>query len=1232
IALSATGATYNGEEQKPVVTVTFNGNALVADADYTIDWGEGAWTNAGTYTVKVTGQGNFSGEQTAEFTIGLAEVTVTAESKGKTYGDVDPVLTAKVEGMVNGESSADLITYTIVRDAGEVVGTYAITLSGASVQGNYSVSYVPGILSIAKATRNDVTVAMSGWTYGEAAASPAVSADFSAEGEPSIAYAVKKTGDYAESDWSVTRPSTAGTYVVRATVAETSNYVGGSATAEFTIAPAAIQVALSENKTYNGLAQTPTLTVKSGETSLTENVDYTVSWNRTGFVNADSYTVTVSGKNNYTGTETATYVIGLAEVTVSAESKGKTYGDVDPALTAKVEGMVNGESSADLITYTIVRDAGEVVGTYAITLSGASVQGNYSVSYVPGILSIAKATRNDVTVAMSGWTYGEAAASPAVSADFSAEGEPSIAYAVKKTGDYAESDWSVTRPSTAGTYVVRATVAETSNYVGGSATAEFTIAPAAIQVALSENKTYNGLAQTPTLTVKSGETSLTENVDYTVSWNRTGFVNADSYTVTVSGKNNYTGTETATFIIAKKSVEISVNASSKMYGENDPIFTGVVSGLISENDLGLIRYVREIIDSNVGTYMNSLNALYTENDNYEVSVIKGDFEVTKRAIVITSATDSKFYDGVEFVNHQISVTGDGYADGESLDCIVSGRITEVGRSNNTLTCTSSNTAELANYAVTMVEGTLTINPVVTFVMNGHGEAISSQNILLGEKVSVPVAPMDASYNFMGWFIDNETFVKPYDFESAVMENRTLYAKWIAKTKILVAKYGEGADDTIHVVVSVINSEAENIADIGNAFVNHVPAIAIPMKPSTLTTDYPFDTWIKSESDIDGLDVYVPVFKATPRSQQEIIVAVNGMELNVDVPVDGTPEEIITAIENALAEHDPAIIPQPTNPHRDSTYTFKDWIKNEDGKYVPEFDSSYKPDVIIQVAVNDSVINSVAIRPYDNGKDISTKIDSELNKQGVAVFVPTSTDSTEFVLDSWIQNEVTGLYEAVFVERSKTFTITYVAPSAMLSDSIMSYTYGSVTKLPKAFIPQDSGWVFRGWYTRVNGLGNRVTSITSTDYGNKKFYAFFQMSISYEAKDIRGNVEVAYDADTKKAIETALNSVIPKDFEQGGMTMTFDKWEKTVDGVYVATFKESVSIANTMTTPKFNVSLNDRNLTISDAEIGAKIMIADLKGCVVYNGVIGSSDHMIVLPTAGNYVLRVNNQTSRVVVK
>ena len=78
-------------------------------------------------------------------------LTVTADAASKVYGATDPVLSYTITGFINGDTEADLDTaVSISRAAGEDVGTYTITPSGAAAS-NYTVSFVTADFTITQA-------------------------------------------------------------------------------------------------------------------------------------------------------------------------------------------------------------------------------------------------------------------------------------------------------------------------------------------------------------------------------------------------------------------------------------------------------------------------------------------------------------------------------------------------------------------------------------------------------------------------------------------------------------------------------------------------------------------------------------------------------------------------------------------------------------------------------------------------------------------------------------------------------------------------------------------------------------------------------------------------------------------------------------------------------------------------------------------------------------------------
>ena len=103
-----------------------------------------------TVQVRATSE-KYTGELTGteELTITPKPVTVTANSYNKAYGATDPEFTATVEGTLG----SDTVNYKLNRETGEDVGTYKILAIGDAAQGNYSVTYYPGTLTITAATR-----------------------------------------------------------------------------------------------------------------------------------------------------------------------------------------------------------------------------------------------------------------------------------------------------------------------------------------------------------------------------------------------------------------------------------------------------------------------------------------------------------------------------------------------------------------------------------------------------------------------------------------------------------------------------------------------------------------------------------------------------------------------------------------------------------------------------------------------------------------------------------------------------------------------------------------------------------------------------------------------------------------------------------------------------------------------------------------------------------------------
>ena len=132
-----------------------------------------------------------------------------------------------------------------------------------------------------------------------------------------------------------------------------------------------------QNPTYNGDKQSPTLKVSLGGKTLRENTDYTVVV--TPQTDAGSYTLTINGMGNYTGTATSNWKITPKTVTnptIKLSSGPFTYTGqkIEPTVTVMDEGKTIPDSE-----YTVSYESNINAGTAKIIITDKE-NGNYTVS------------------------------------------------------------------------------------------------------------------------------------------------------------------------------------------------------------------------------------------------------------------------------------------------------------------------------------------------------------------------------------------------------------------------------------------------------------------------------------------------------------------------------------------------------------------------------------------------------------------------------------------------------------------------------------------------------------------------------------------------------------------------------------------------------------------------------------------------------------------------------------
>ena len=332
---------------------------------------------------------------TAAFTITKKPASVTPTAGGKVYGTPGPdVLT----GTLTGFLASDGVTATYSRAAGESVAgsPYSIsaTLSPAGVLANYDITYSSAAFTITKKPASVTPIAASK-TYGTPGPdvlTGTLSGFLSSDGV---------TANYSRT----AGESVAGSpYPISATLSPAgvlANYDISYNTAAFTVTKKGASVTpIAGSKVY-GMPGPEILTGTLNGFLASDGV--TATYNRTAgeTVAGGPYIIrsTLAPAEvlaNYDVTyNTAEFTIDRKAVSVTAVASGKTYGGGDPALVTEYNGFLPWDMGAGKITFSSTRAAGENATTYAITPaatdSDTGLLANYTVSYVPGTFTIAKA-------------------------------------------------------------------------------------------------------------------------------------------------------------------------------------------------------------------------------------------------------------------------------------------------------------------------------------------------------------------------------------------------------------------------------------------------------------------------------------------------------------------------------------------------------------------------------------------------------------------------------------------------------------------------------------------------------------------------------------------------------------------------------------------------------------------------------------------------------------------------
>ena len=125
--------TYTGSAIEPKVTILYNETELIENTDYTLEYKDNI--NSGTATIKIVGQGNYTGTKELSFQINSRNVTTLKYSNINNYIYSGKAITPKPTITHNGVRMVNGKDYTLEYKNNTNVGIATVTVVG---KGNYT--------------------------------------------------------------------------------------------------------------------------------------------------------------------------------------------------------------------------------------------------------------------------------------------------------------------------------------------------------------------------------------------------------------------------------------------------------------------------------------------------------------------------------------------------------------------------------------------------------------------------------------------------------------------------------------------------------------------------------------------------------------------------------------------------------------------------------------------------------------------------------------------------------------------------------------------------------------------------------------------------------------------------------------------------------------------------------------------------------------------------------------
>ncbi|APG60236.1 MBG domain-containing protein [Christiangramia salexigens] len=554
-----------------------------------------------------------------DFSITQRDITITVDAgQTKIYGDSDPsAYTASVtSGVIQG---SDVASGTLLRVAGESVGLYAITQNDYTYGSNYNETFVGDDFSI---TQRDITITVdAGQTkiYGDSDPSAYTA---------SVTSGVIQGSDVASGTLLRVAGESVGLYAITQNdYTYGSNYNETFVGDDFSITQRDITITVDAGQTKIYGDSDPSAYTASVTSGVIQGSDVAsgtllrVAGESVGLyaITQNDYTYGSNYNETFVGDD---FSITQRDITITVDAgQTKIYGDSDPsAYTASVtSGVIQG---SDVASGTLLRVAGESVGLYAITQNDYTYGSNYNETFVGDDFSI---TQRDITITVdAGQTkiYGDSDPSAYTA---------SVTSGVIQGSDVASGTLLRVAGESVGLYAITQNdYTYGSNYNETFVGDDFSITQRDITITVDAGQTKIYGDSDPSAYTASVTSGVIQGSDVAsgtllrVAGESVGLyaITQNDYTYGSNYNETFVGDD---FSITTKSASVTPNVFSKFCGQDDPEFTGVLSGFLEDD--GVSAEYSRVEGEEVGDYIISAEL--------GPEVILSNYDITYNTVLFT---------------------------------------------------------------------------------------------------------------------------------------------------------------------------------------------------------------------------------------------------------------------------------------------------------------------------------------------------------------------------------------------------------------------------------------------------------------------------------------------------------------------------------------------------------------------------------------------------------------------